>query len=68
MSGRGAARPRCFRLFPGLRPASRGPRLPAEEGHVEGEGRAASIQLRAGEGPVDTRPDLVALRAERRNY
>lgn len=68
MSGRGAARPRCFRLFPGPGPASRGPRLPAEEGHVEGEGRAASIRLRAGEGPGDTGPDSLALRAERRDY
>lgn len=51
LSGRGAARSRCFRLFPGPRPASRGPRLPAEEGHVEGEERAASIRLQAGEGP-----------------
>lgn len=68
MSRRGAARLRCFRLFPGPGPASPGPRLPAEEGHVEGEGRAASIRLRAGEGPGDTRPDLLALRAERRDY
>nr|XP_042128554.1 skin secretory protein xP2-like [Peromyscus maniculatus bairdii] len=40
-----------FGFFPGPRPASPGPRLPAEEGHVEGERRAASIRLRAGEGP-----------------
>lgn len=57
LSGRGAAQPRCFRLFPGPRPVSPGPRLPAEEGHVEGEGRAALIRLRAGEGPGDTRSD-----------
>lgn len=67
LSGRGAARPRCFRLFPGPRPASRGPRLPAEEGHVEGEGRAASIRLGAGEGPGDTRPDSLARPVERQN-
>lgn len=35
---------------------------------MEGEGRAASIRLRAGEGWGDTRPDLVALWAERRDY
>lgn len=42
LSGRGAAQPPCFRLFPGPRPTSPGPRLPAEweEGVTwRGEGR-----------------------------
>lgn len=40
---------------------------PAEEGTRgrEGEGRAASIPLRAGEGPGDTRPDWLARSAGR---
>lgn len=56
MSGRGAAQPRCFWLFPGPRPASPGPRLPAEWGGVtwrgEGEGRRdpAGAQARAAPG------------------
>lgn len=47
LSGRGAAQPRCFRLFPGPWPASPGPRLPAEWGGHEARGkrRAAAIRL-----------------------
>lgn len=55
LSGRGAAQPRCFRLFPGPRPASPGPRLPAEwEGGLSRggwKGRASAIRLELGPGP-----------------
>ena len=59
LSGRGAAQPRWFRLFPGPWPATiPGPRLPVEwgwEGHVAGRRVAAAAggggTLRPGPGP-----------------
>lgn len=50
MSGRGAAQPRCFRLFPGPRPALRQPGPSAARGvgggvTWRGKGRAAAIRL-----------------------
>lgn len=51
LSGRGAARPRCFRLFPGPRPASPGPRLPAEWGRGGGSrGGEREEPSRSGSG------------------
>lgn len=51
LSGRGAAQPRCFWLFPGPRPASPGPRLPAEWGGSRGEGKGRAAAIRLGLGP-----------------
>lgn len=51
LSGRGAAQPRCFRLFPGPRPALRQPGLSAARGvgggvtWRGGKGKAAAIRL-----------------------
>lgn len=50
LSGRGAAQPRCFRLFPGPRPASPGPRLPAEWGGHEARGKRRAAAIRLGPG------------------
>lgn len=55
MSGRGAAQPRCFRLFPGPRPASLGLGCPRSggESHVAGEekGRRDPARARGREAP-----------------
>lgn len=49
LSGSEAAQPRCFRLFPGRRPASPGPRLPADWG-VGSRGGANWGTSRPGSG------------------
>lgn len=82
LSGRGAAQPRCFRLFPGPRPALRQPGPSAARGvrgggvgvsRGRGKGRAAAIRLGLGPRPrPGRRPAAVRTcalgRAERRDY